>query len=417
MTVSISNSKAYLFRTALEQNEFNQDGSKNKIKCLDRFYKESDLKVKHEIIARRKSYQIKYAVSIGIAGGIFGGFLGGVILRHPIGVFGGAAIGAGIGMSIGVNLGKSHHNLTILKSKVYNTWKDAILDQRTYRYFLDFIESRKEFSDFLCPIGANITVVPIKTPCGHIYEAENLKSFLYKKLPAIDVEIQALKEKNLPQKEMELQSEKIKKGCCQFNCMYFTFDQCTIDEIRMKKIHDVIKNIMSSSSELSDDNIVAEGLKAIQGDLHANHSDIVGEQAKDIVQQMIAMDLDPEKAADIFKEIYKQEKWNCNHCHSLIRKDIQVKIEPPSQEIESSQEIFEEEEIELDQEMVTPSEKEYSEDSLRESVSAVTLKPEIEKLESIVEFPNEDSIKKIDSDSDNESVMSDFEDLEPVANV
>jgi U-box domain len=133
-----------------------------------------------------KSY-VKVAVgcTVGaIVGGAVGGGVGFSLTGLP-GIIPGALIGSSIGASVGATtmlvLTVHHIPMIIESDSSYHDWKLLNMSTRIHAQFAEQISKDEVFSDLCCPLSYELPEIPVKAPCGHIYNKAHIEAHIDRK--------------------------------------------------------------------------------------------------------------------------------------------------------------------------------------------------------------------------------------------
>ncbi|SRR5258705_584023 len=129
--------------------------------------------LKHDKIKNAKIMTI----CIGVCGGI--GSIGWV--AGPVGGIPGTTLGIIGGVALGGVLLKKRINkkirLQISISDHFSQWRADAIINKVYPIFKNFINSRKEFEDFICPISQDICAIPMLAPDGKTYDKDTIDQY------------------------------------------------------------------------------------------------------------------------------------------------------------------------------------------------------------------------------------------------
>lgn len=126
--------------------------------------------------AKKNSQVMTTSVGVGSLIGCVG------LAGGPIGLVAGVAAGAGLGFVVGGIYIK--HKITknikirLFTSDHYIKWRTEAITTKIYPIFKNFVDTDKEFEDFLCPITSDIISSPMRAPDGNTYEKEKIEEYL-----------------------------------------------------------------------------------------------------------------------------------------------------------------------------------------------------------------------------------------------
>lgn len=120
---------------------------------------------------------VNSAIGAGIGGAIGGGV--GFLVAGPAGIIPGAAIGAAAGGVAGavitISLSTAFYPLTVKIDPVYHNWKQLIIRENLLKSFDAAVLEHEELRGLQCPILCDFPVIPVRAPCGHIYDKASIE--------------------------------------------------------------------------------------------------------------------------------------------------------------------------------------------------------------------------------------------------
>jgi len=100
----------------------------------------------------------------------------------PIGGAPGTTLGVLGGMALGGVLLKNRINkkirVQISISDHFTQWRADAIINKVYPIFKNFINGRKEFEDFICPISQDICAIPMLAPDGQTYDKDTIEEYI-----------------------------------------------------------------------------------------------------------------------------------------------------------------------------------------------------------------------------------------------
>lgn len=104
------------------------------------------------------------------------------MLQGGVGIFSGgktgAAVGGITGATIGIPLAKTWVTVSISASTAYRNWKIEAINKKVYPIFINFLSQHEDVTNLMCPIAHVIPLIPVKAPCGHVYEEAEICKWL-----------------------------------------------------------------------------------------------------------------------------------------------------------------------------------------------------------------------------------------------
>jgi hypothetical protein len=113
-------------------------------------------------------------------GGAVGGGIGSCIEPGggtAIGFKAGAAVGGTVGGLVAGFYSTREIIIFVTESTHFLKWKIDAVNRKVYPLFQELLKE-EEFQDFICPISAEITRVPVEAPCHHIFEKSHIEKWL-----------------------------------------------------------------------------------------------------------------------------------------------------------------------------------------------------------------------------------------------
>lgn len=121
--------------------------------------------------------------------GSFGWFSG------PAGGIAGTTLGIASGFLVGGYIIHNHVNkkinVAIQFSDHYAQWRAKAIIEKVYPIFRNFIDSDKEFEDFMCPIAQDICSVPMLAPDGRTYNQKEIYEYISYKTNSDDQNVRS----------------------------------------------------------------------------------------------------------------------------------------------------------------------------------------------------------------------------------
>jgi hypothetical protein len=187
-----------------------------------------------------------------MAGGIAGSMIGAnvgtsvgafyPVIGPRIGGIAGGALGGVAGASIGDALSRRTITIIISRTSCFADWKRNALKDNLYPLFQEILDENV-FDGLKCPITHELPIVPVKTPCDHVYEKEDIEHWL--------------------------NSRKPEGRCCVLGCVtVFTARDLKYSQPHMRKIINAARDRIEQLKVLNDRNSqsLSEGFRAISKD-------------------------------------------------------------------------------------------------------------------------------------------------------
>jgi hypothetical protein len=194
----------------------------------------------------------------------------------------GLLFGLGLGTLRGSYDYFSKHKVEFVPSKIYEEWRAQANANKVFPHFKKILKASKVFEDFICAISDDITIIPVKAPCGHIFERECIVEWLNNKLQ------DAL--------------------CCPYKCArVFTVEDLEYSQERVNKIIIVAMDQIKIHCTKGDDEyskLLVEGFTAIAKNQHRNSSESYVGAMTIINRRAIELRLPSEDLAKLTKETY-----------------------------------------------------------------------------------------------------------------
>jgi hypothetical protein len=125
-----------------------------------------------------------------MAGGIAGSMIGAnvgtsvgtfyPVIGPRIGGIAGGALGGVAGAAIGDALSRRTITIIISRTSCFADWKKNALRDNLYPLFQEILRENV-LEDLICPITHELPVVPVRTPCNHIYDMSAIVEWLHNK--------------------------------------------------------------------------------------------------------------------------------------------------------------------------------------------------------------------------------------------
>ncbi len=153
-------------------------------KCVDECVKTVPFKMKLNVYFISGVRIVGGAIAGGTAGYIAGTSIGACypIVGSKIGGIAGATVGGLAGGAIGNALARRKITVDIEQTTNFIEWKKNALRDNLYPLFERILHDNI-FLGLVCPISHELPIVPVRTPCGHIYEMSDITHWLSRKKP------------------------------------------------------------------------------------------------------------------------------------------------------------------------------------------------------------------------------------------
>jgi hypothetical protein len=201
-----------------------------------------------------------------------------------VGMYAGGALGGLAGGAIGTVMAKRTIMILIPRTKFFARWKRTAQRDKLYPLF-EKILKENVFTSLTCPISLELPVVPVETPCGHIYEQEQIESWL--------------------------NTRKKTDRYCTLGCQKpFTIYDLTYSEEHIRKIMHAANLRIQELDSQNDKNskYLSTGLSAIVRDNCMISNKVLGEIMHDECRSAFDRNMDEERFLETAKKMYRKEK-------------------------------------------------------------------------------------------------------------
>jgi hypothetical protein len=87
-----------------------------------------------------------------------------------IGAVSGAALGGVVGGVVGKVIANREIPLMISRTRRFNEWKRKAIIEKLYPTFAKIFDDNDVFKTLMCPIEHELPTIPVRAPCGHVFE-------------------------------------------------------------------------------------------------------------------------------------------------------------------------------------------------------------------------------------------------------
>lgn len=287
MTVDLENGVTVTAKDQTLIDLYENPNKKNKGKAALTYVRESQTSIKLFVCFSSAVIVAGSAATGAAIGTVIGGSLG-TYVEPGVGTRVGMYVGGGLGGLAGTAVGASFAKRTIMviipRTKFFARWKRHSLKEDLYPMFEKLLKENV-FSGLICPITAELPVVPVQAPCGHIYEQEAIEEWLNTR----------------------------KKGSryCTLGCEKpFTVYDLMYSEDHLRKIMKAASVRIKELKAQNDKNsrYLASGLDShIQDTCSVSHNVFSG-IVKDEIQSSLDRGFDEKRFLESAKQLYRQER-------------------------------------------------------------------------------------------------------------
>lgn len=285
-----------LEKTHVEINEKEAASRDKNISKMD-FFLDNRVHVILDITCKQwKKVAVPTGVAIG-AGAVIGGATG-FVLAGPPGIVPGAAAGVAIvgGLtaitSIVVVCVKIPFIVTI--NPKYHEWRIKKQRENILSIFDDQVKDHDVLADLRCRISGDFPLIPMRAPCGHIYDKDHIERHLDSQFSA-------------------------KSSCSMIAGIRFSKAQLVFHPEHLTNIIRAciqVRTVLSSSDEGSEKRtkverrLLLEGLDHVYADSMKLSSESLSIQSIHIARSALENDVGDDEFSKLMKDVYKKHKIN-----------------------------------------------------------------------------------------------------------